>query len=672
MPDIRSGKASTCPGQTMASSSFQLDLKKLLRFYRFSLPHWKLVLVAFAAMLVYTAVNVNSLILVKPAIDALQSQEQAAGPPRERNQPQEEAAVQQAGRAPFTEVPPDELLDTAEKRFKKWLLAIGPIAAARQWFYTGDQIKKIALVLACVLAPLLFVSGFAHNYVSRRVVWHIMGDVRIAVFERLSSLSLTYFARQRTGELVSRLTNDINTTRNVLKLIFGRIMQEPLKLMGFFAVALFFSWEVTLISSVCFPLLVLVQARYGRRIRRHSQKNLERLADITDSITQMLQGIRVVKAFNREEQENQQFSERTWDQLKRAFKLVRTRAWADVLPEFLIVLALALLMVVAGGLVARGKLEVSGMFACVAALAATSGPIRRLVKCYNDLQESMAGVTRLFELLDTEPEIYDRPGAVELEGVTEGVSFRNVWFAYDDEPVLRGIDLFVPCGKMYAIVGETGAGKSTMLDLIPRFYDVTDGSVSIDGLDVRDVKRKSLMHQISIVGQHPFLFNRTIAENIGYARQGATMEQIVTAAKAANIHDFIKGLPEGYQTMAGERGGRFSGGQRQCITIARAILKNAPILILDEATSNLDAESEMLVQMALSNLMEGRTTFVIAHRLSTVRHADQIVVLKEGRVLEQGSHEELLEKRGEYERLYRLQFLETPDDRAEDAELPGL
>lgn len=666
----------------MASSSFQLDLKKLVRFYRFALPHWKPVLLAFAAMLIYTAVNVNSLILVKPAIDALQGREEgpAAGPLVEKagrtTAPEQAAAAEEPDAGdqpvPLAELPPDEMLDTAEKRFKNWLLSIGPIAAAKDWLYEGDQIKKIAIVLAGIFAPLLFVSGFAYNYVSRRVVWHIMGDVRIAVFERLSSLSLTYFSRRRTGELVSRLTNDIHTTRNVLKLLFGRIVQEPLKLVGFFAVALFFSWELTLISSICFPLLVLVQARYGRRIRRHSQKNLERLADITDSITQMLQGIRVVKSFDREEEENEQFRERTREQLKRAFKLVRTRAWADILPEFLIVLALALLVVVAGGLVARGRLDVAGMFTCVGALAATSGPIRRLVKAYNDLQESMAGVTRLFELLDAEPEIHDRPGAVELEGVSEGVQFENVWFAYEEEPVLRGIDLFVPCGKMYAIVGETGAGKSTMLDLIPRFYDVTRGSVSIDGIDVREIKRKSLMQQIAIVGQHPFLFNRTIAENIGYAKPGATMEEIVAAARAANIHEFIESLPKGYETMAGERGGRFSGGQRQCVTIARAILKNAPILILDEATSNLDAESEMLVQMALSNLMEGRTTFVIAHRLSTVRHADQIIVLKEGRILEQGSHEELLEEGGEYERLYRLQFLETPEDRAEAADTPTL
>jgi subfamily B ATP-binding cassette protein MsbA len=243
--------------------------------------------------------------------------------------------------------------------------------------------------------------------------------------------------------------------------------------------------------------------------------------------------------------------------------------------------------------------------------------------------------------------------------VAKGIRFDHVWFAYDETPVLTDISLFVPCGKTYAVVGATGAGKSTMLDLIPRFYDTARGSVTIDGLDVRKIKRQSLMQQIAIVGQQPFLFNRSIAENIRYGRPDATDDEVAAAARAANIHDFIRSLPEGYQTAAGEAGDRLSGGQRQCITIARAILKNAPILILDEATSSLDAESEMLVQRALENLMADRTTLVIAHRLSTVRHADRIVVLNDGCIVEDGTHEELRNAEGEYCRLYRLQFAPT-------------
>ncbi|MGD2173775.1 MAG: ABC transporter ATP-binding protein [Candidatus Brocadiaceae bacterium] len=643
----------------MARSRKRGDYSDLVGFYRFAAPHWKLILLAVLALLVSAAMNVNVLILVKPALNSLQQKEPGAVVP---------VAAEQEPTTPVREEPFHEWRDRARER----VLNLPGLKQLISWLGSGDRLKKLAILMALGIAPLLFGSGFAYQYLHRKAVWRIMADLRMAVFEHLSGLSLGYFGRQRTGEVVSRLTNDIHSAQNALKLLFGKIVQQPLLLIGFFSVAVLASWELTLLVVACFPVIVLVQGRYGRRIRRHSQKNLERLADITDSITQMLQGIRVVKSFDREEEENEQFRSRTYQQLRRAFKLVRTRALADMLPEFLLVLLLAFVVVFAGRLVEQGKLTVAGMIQCVAALAATAGPVRRIVRAYNDLQESLAGVSRLFDLLGKKAEIEDRPDAIEIGGVRQGVAFENVWFAYDDEPVLRGIELFVPCGSMYAIVGETGAGKSTMLDLIPRFYDVEEGAVRIDGVDVRRIKRESLMRQIAIVGQHPFLFNRTIGENIRYGKPDATDEELVAAAEAANIHEFIQELPEAYETLAGERGGRFSGGQRQCITIARAILKDAPILILDEATSNLDAESEMLVRMALSNLMEGRTTFVIAHRLSTVRHADRIIVLKEGRIVEQGSHDELLELKGEYERLYRLQFFEDPADADRDTTLPGL
>ncbi|MCD6415963.1 MAG: ABC transporter ATP-binding protein [Planctomycetes bacterium] len=632
----------------MDDSERKPDYKQLLRFYGYALSYWKLIVPALIALFVYTVMSVNVLVLVKPAVDTLMGEQVSESKKGEQG---------------------DSLgaFERMKRRMTDRALEFGPVRRFNDWIRTGDRLKKIALLLALVVSPLLFVSGFAYNYLQRRVVWNVMADLRVAVFERLSSLSLTYFSRQRTGDLVSRLTNDLQVTRNALLLLFGRIMQQPLRILGFLAVAVFYSWQLSIVVACSFPVIVFVQRRYGGRIRRYSRKNLERLADITDSITQMLQGIRVVKSFDQEESENARFRARTRAQLKRAYKLVRNRAWAESLPELTLGWSLALVIFVASRLVIGGGLAVADMFVCVCALTACTGPIRRVVKAYSGLQYSAAGVGRLFELLDSAPQMRDSADAVEIDGVKEAIRFEDVWFAYDGEPVLKGISLNVPAGKTYAIVGETGAGKSTLLDLVPRFYDVERGSISVDGVDVRSIKHRSLMRQIAIVSQHPFLFNRTIEENIRYGKPGASDEEVRAAARSANVHEFIMSLPQGYQTQAGEMGNRFSGGQRQCITIARALLKNAPILILDEATSNLDAASEMHVQEALANLIKGRTTFVIAHRLSTVRRADRIIVLKDGRIVEQGVHMELLARGGEYERLYRSQFMEDAAEREEGA-----
>jgi len=627
-------------------------MRNVARFYRYSIPYWKLVVLSIIAMSVSAAMTANVVVLIRPATEALQQREAEA---RGEVVPPPPAAGRD-GKADSPAMP--QSLKATQKKVERWLQGLTVVKKLKQWFYPGADLQRIAFVLAFIVGPLLLISGFVSRYVEGVVVWHIMADLRVALFERISRLSLGYFAHQRTGELVSRLTNDLQQTQKALKLLFGKVFEDVLKFVFLLGVALWSSWQLTVIGLVVFPFLVFALGRYGRRIRRHGTKTLERLADVTDSITQMLSGIRVVKSFNMEEAENEEFRARNRAQLDRAMKLVRYRALGDILPEFIMLIPLALTALVSDYLLGTGKLELGSMATCFAALVFMGGPVRRTVKAYNDLQQSMAGVNRMFELLDTEADIQDSPDAVELKGVSRGIAFENVWFAYDETPVLRGIDLYVPCGKLYAIVGETGAGKSTMLDLIPRFYDVNDGAVRIDGIDVRRITRDSLMRQISIVGQHPFLFNRSIAENIRYGRPDASDEEVADAARAANIHDFILSLPNGYETLAGETGSRFSGGQRQCVTIARAILKNAPILILDEATSSLDAESEMLVQQALNNLMQGRTTFVIAHRLSTVRHADRIVVLKDGRIVEQGTHRELLELGGEYSRLCRLQFAE--------------
>jgi subfamily B ATP-binding cassette protein MsbA len=618
----------------------------LLRFYSYAVRYWKTVLLTLAAMMVYAAVSVNALVLIKPVVDAFQAEQAGAAGPQAAPQP-EAGAI--------------HVLDQTKERVAGWFRGLSWVQKLREWFWPGPDLTRVAALLAFVIGPIFLVSGFAQQYGQHRVAWMVVADVRMAVFNRLSALSLSYFSGQRTGEIVSRLTIDMMRTATALGVIYGKIILQPLMMLLFLGVALWSSPHLTIVGLLTLPLVAFLMGRYGRRIRRHATRTLEKLADVTDAVTQMLSGIRVVKSFNMEQAERDAFRERNREQVSRAMRLVRTEALAGVLPEFVVVVvATSVNLLIADRLRAAGVLTISDMLLCFGALTVVTGRVRRIIKAWNDLQNSIASVNRVFELIDSEPEIADKPGAVELDGVREGVRFDDVWFSYDAQPVLKGISLFVPCGRTYAVVGETGAGKSTMLDLIPRFYDIDRGSITVDGLDVRDLTHESLMRQIAIVGQHPFLFNRPIAENIRYGKPDATDEEVHQAARAANIHDFILTLPDGYETLAGEAGDRLSGGQRQCITIARAILKDAPILILDEATSSLDAESEMLVQRALERLMQGRTTFVIAHRLSTVRGADQIVVLRDGRIVEQGTHQELLRDEGEYHRLYRLQFASAP------------
>ena len=640
----------------MAKGSQKDMLRALARFYRFAAPHWKMLVLAFIAMLVYAMVYGVLVFSVKPVMDGALATQAKANEQADTGADKEVRIINGESDSKEADQPRTEL-DKLEEQSKNWLLSFAPVKAVKN-FLQPTSLKQVAFVLAVFVAPLLLISSFFQTYARERVLWSVMADLRIAVFEKLSGLSLSFFSTRHTGDLISRLTYDISTSRKAVKVLFGDLILHPLKFLIFGGLALFLSWKLCLIAVVVFPLLGFTLRKYGKRIRRYSRKMLERLGDLTESINQMLSGIRVVKSFGMEDEENAEFREENQQQLKRAFKLVRTRAWADCLPEFVFLLAFSAILLYANHLLIKNEIGVSTLTALVAALAAASNPIKKIVRGYNVLQESLGAVDRIFDLLNQENEIEEAPNPVDLEGVSEGVEFDSVTFAYNGEPVLRDVDLYVPRGQVCAIVGETGAGKSTLLDLLPRFYDPQSGSVRIDGLDVRKIRRESLTQNIAIVGQHPFLFNRTIEENIRYGRRDATDEEVRQAARAAHVHEFVESLPEGYQTTVGERGGRLSGGQRQCVTMARAFLKDAPILILDEATSNLDSESEKAVQDALRNLTRDRTTFIIAHRLSTVRYADKIVVMKNGRIVEQGTHEELLARGGEYEKLHRLQFAE--------------
>jgi len=644
-----------------SDASAQDVFHTLKRFYGFAAPHWKMILGAFVSMVVCALLWGGMLLLVKPLTEGVIAEEAAEQESARTQQQQQEEPSSPAGLQSGSDSGEQTTkIDEIEAEAKNWFLGFYPVRVVVDYLRPGpNTMQRVGIVVLVGIAPLLMAASFFQRYFRERVTWRVMADLRIAVFEKMSGLPLSFFSGRRAGDLISRLTNDINISRKAVKKIFGDLIRSPIRLLVFTAAAVYASVKLFLLAIIAFPLLIFVLRTFGGRIRRYSRKMLERLGDLTEAISQMFTGIRVIKAFGMEEEENRRFREKTRRQLRRAYKLVRVRAWANGLPRFVSALGIGGVLLLANHLFQTNQLEPGSLALFTLALVAMSGPVRRIVKSYNILQQSLGAVDRVFELLDAEEEVEDPPDAVELHGVDEGIGFENVWFSYsnDGEYVLRDINLHVPAGSVCAIVGETGAGKSTLLDLLPRFYDPQEGVIRIDGIDVRNIKRDSLMANIAIVGQQPFLFNRSIADNIRYGKPDATDEEVKEAARAASVHEFVQSLPNGYDTEVGERGGRLSGGQRQCVTMARAILKDSPIMILDEATSDLDSESERAVQHALENLTRDRTTFIIAHRLSTVQHADMIVVMKDGHIIETGTHDELVELGGEYEKLYRLQFL---------------
>ncbi|HUS58463.1 MAG TPA: ABC transporter ATP-binding protein [Planctomycetota bacterium] len=533
--------------------------------------------------------------------------------------------------------------------------------------YDWDAIVTVSIQLLG-LAAILAIADFGKIYLGRYVAYRVDYNLRNDLCEHLLGLSMSFFNNKRNGDLMSNMTNDIGTANYALMITF-EVLTAVLQVVSMTVAAWFLKPALGLAMLAIMPFIWYPSWRYRTKIRRASAARLSKLADLTQDMTQLLTGIRTVKAFRMEQQEIEDFRDTGTGVLRKSMKATRAKAKSDSLTTLISRTGAALFTLGAGYLVvSRRVLSMGDAIAFVGMVGITYKGIKTLSKDFTSLQETLPGSERLFAVFDVKPEITDDPLAVPLTAVQDSIAFRNVNFGYGDplSPVLKDVNLDVKVGTIVAIVGPSGAGKSTMLDLIPRFYDPQRGSVLVDGIDIRMVTRDSLSSHIAIVGQQPFLFNTTIAENIRYGRQSATMPEVMEAARAANIHDFIQELPEGYDTIVGEQGVRLSGGQRQRLTIARAILKNAPILLLDEATSSLDNESEKAVQAGLNNLMKNRTTFVIAHRLSTVQHAHRIIVLKEGRIVEDGTHERLLAAGGEYSKLYRSEIRHDADPPAEN------
>jgi len=501
--------------------------------------------------------------------------------------------------------------------------------------------------------------GFIHRLSLAYVGERTIADMRIDVYMHLQRLSLAFYSSQRTGELVSRITNDLSLLQTAVTDNLVSLIRQVITLLGAAIILFYLNWRLTLFILVGIPLITLVMLFLGRKIRSASRAVQDALAEAANVLEETTSGIRLVKSFAREPYELGRFTQKINETFEAAMYRARIGAVLAPIISFIAFAAITLTLWYGGLEVINGRLTAGGLVAYLVYTLMVASPIAALAGLYAQFQSALGASERVFGLMDTVPDIQNVANAQALSSVVGNVTFEQVTFDYVKEaPVLRDISFVANPGQVVALVGPSGAGKSTLINLIPRFYDVDSGRITIDGLDVKDIQVRSLREQIGIVPQETYLYSDTVQANIRYGKLDADHDQIEQAAKAANAHEFIiKELAEGYQTMVGERGVKLSGGQRQRVAIARAILKDPRILILDEATSSLDSESERLVQEALERLMQGRTTFVIAHRLSTVIYADHILVLDQGRLVEQGTHAELLAKEeGLYKRLYEIQF----------------
>lgn len=513
-------------------------------------------------------------------------------------------------------------------------------------------------------------SGYGNSYYMGFVGQRLLTDLRKKLFDHILRLPVDFFTKTPSGQLTSRLINDINTLQNTVTDTLAHLIKQSFTLFALAIVVLTMDWELALVACIALPLAVYPALKMARRMKRIAKKGFSTIGNLNALLHETISGIRVVKAFGMEGYESDKFTEKNERLSGYMIRAIKVKGISSPLMEALSSIGFAATLLYASNRITNDTLRPENFISFYAAVIMMYQPLKHINKAFLSIQQGVAAATRVFEVFDAKTEVYDKEGTEDITAVRESIELRGVRFSYGEKEVLKGIDLLVRRGEVVALVGSSGSGKTTLVNLIPRFYDVTEGALLIDGKDVRDFKLSALRPLIAVISQDVTLFNDTILKNIDYGGSGGSgkpTSEVQAAAKAANADGFISRLPQGYGTMVGERGMMLSGGERQRLSIARAILKDAPILIMDEATSSLDSESEREVQRGLKNLMEGRTAFVIAHRLSTVKNADKIVVLKEGEVVECGTHSELLKKGGEYSRLHSIQFSETSGQELTDA-----
>jgi len=524
-------------------------------------------------------------------------------------------------------------------------------------FFNKDTTMLKIIPLVVILIYFLRGLGmYGQDYLMNYVGENIIKDLRNDLYNRIQDLPIAFFHKEQTGVLMSRITNDVNIIKTMVSTAVTGSLKDSFTIVGLTFVIFYRDWKMALFAFIILPVAFFPIVEFGRRVRRISTGWQEAMADLNSFLHETIAGNKIVKAFGMESYEKKRFFNKTLGLFKLEMKAVIARSLSSPIMEFLGGLGIAFIIWYGGYKVITGSSTAGTFFSFMAAVLMLYDPVKKLSGLNNAVQQGLAAADRVFDIIEMESDIKERKDPITIQRGPHRVTFENVFFKYDNVMVLKDINLDVQSGEVLALVGMSGGGKTSLVNLIPRFYDATRGAIRIDGVDIRDVTLSSLRDQMAIVTQEPILFNDSVRNNIAYGKQDATDEEIIKAAEAAYAYDFIQNFPNKFDTNIGELGGRLSGGEKQRICIARALLKDAPILILDEATSSLDAEAEMLVQKALENLMKGRTTFVIAHRLSTIDYADRIVVIVNGRVEEEGKQEELISMQGEFFKLYQMQY----------------